>query len=583
MAINKPETSNILSKLYGFIDVLLIAFLVYDFGFLTDSGLKFYKALVLVVVTVLLLVFNIIRIYFEKKVVERKMFRANIAVLALVLCWVIVQFFRFNFNLTESFVASKYAIEVMLLAYFALRLTKLIRRLYNYHYNPAILFVGSFVIIALIGALMLMLPAATTKPLPFVDALFTSTSAVCVTGLIVVDTSTHFTVFGQTVILVLIQLGGIGMLTFTSFFAYFFKGGSSYKEGIYVKDFVGTDNIADVLKTAMRIVLFTFALELIGALLIYFSIADIAELKNKVFVSIFHSISAFCNAGFSTLSDGLYDVRLRNAYQFQWVIMGLIVFGGLGYNIVYNLYAYFKQSIINFRSKQKWVQPVRVVTLNSKIVLVTTLILLVTGTVFIGFFESGNILQAHQSFWGKFSTAAFTSVTSRTAGFNTFNFAELQTPVILFVILLMWIGASPASTGGGIKTSTFALATLNIIALARGRNHIEIGTRRIADASVKRAFAIISISLIVIGIAILMLLFFENKFSLLEVAFEVFSAYSTVGLSLGITFQLSDASKLVLTIVMFFGRIGLLNLMIGMLRSLQNPFYEYPEENILIN
>ena len=583
MATNKPETSNVLSKLYGFVDVLLIAFLVYDFGFVTDVGLKFYKASVLISVTVVLLVFNIVRINFEKKPVERKMFRANLAVLSLILGWVIIQLFRFNFNATESFVASKYAIEVLLLAYFALRLTKLIRRLYNYQYNPAILFVGSFALISLVGALLLMLPAATTKPLSFIDALFTSTSAVCVTGLIVVDTATHFTYLGQTVILVLIQLGGIGILTFTSFFAYFFKGGASYKEGIYVKDFVGTDNIADVLKTAMRIVLFTFALELIGAILIFLSIADVTELKNKMFISLFHSISAFCNAGFSTLSDGLYDTRLRNAYQFQWVIMALIIFGGLGYNIVYNLYSYFKKSFLSLKSKQKWVLPVRVVTLNSKIVLVTTILLLIIGAVFIGFFERGGILQNHQGFWGKFTTAAFTSVTTRTAGFNTFNFAELQTPVIIFIIFLMWIGASPASTGGGIKTSTFALATLNIISLARAKDHIEIGTRRVSDSSVKRAFAIISISLIVIGIAILLMLFFENKFSLLEIAFEVFSAYSTVGLSLGITFHLSDASKLVLTVVMFFGRIGLLNLMIGMLRSLQNPFYEYPEENILIN
>jgi len=216
-------------------------------------------------------------------------------------------------------------------------------------------------------------------------------------------------------------------------------------------------------------------------------------------------------------------------------------------------------------------------------VLVTTLILLVAGTVFVGIFESSHLLQGHKTLWGKFTTALFTSVTARTAGFNTFNFAELQTPVILFVILLMWIGASPASTGGGIKTSTFALATLNIFSLVRGKNHIEIGTRRIADSSVKRAFAIISISLIVIGIAILLMLFFESNFSLIEIAFEVFSAYSTVGLSLGITFHLTDASKLLLTVVMFFGRIGLLNLMIGMLRSMQNSFYQYPEENILIN
>src|SRR5690606_17487269 len=205
------------------------------------------------------------------------------------------------------------------------------------------------------------------------------------------------------------------------------------------------------------------------------------------------------------------------------------------------------------------------------------------GTVFVFLGELNNTLRDHEGFWGKLTTASFVSVTTRTAGFNTVDFSELTMPVILFSILLMWIGASPASTGGGIKTSTFALATLNIIATAKGKEHIEIGTRKVNNQSVRRAFAIICISLIVIGNAILLLLIFERKFTLIQIAFEVFSAYSTVGLSLGITGELSDPSKYVIVFVMFFGRIGLLNLLIGMLRRIRHHSYQYPEENILIN
>ena len=177
----------------------------------------------------------------------------------------------------------------------------------------------------------------------------------------------------------------------------------------------------------------------------------------------------------------------------------------------------------------------------------------------------------------------FSSVTSRTAGFNTVDMANFTIPGILFMIFLMWIGASPASTGGGIKTTTFALATLNIFSIARDKKYIEIGTRRIATEAVQRAFAIISISLASIGTGILLLLIFNPEFSLLQIAFEVFSAFSTVGLSMGITSQLTENSKYVIIFLMFFGRIGLLNLMIGLLKSVGRTEYTYPEENILIN
>lgn len=573
----------ILSRISGFIDISLIAFLIYDFGFTANDSVKYYKSVTLLILTFALLIFNYVRWRLAKDNYIRNLFSANLAVLVIILLLSFGSFIAHDFNFFESQKKIKYLMEVGMLLYFILRLTNLIRKLYNYHYNPAILFVGSFALIGFVGALLLMLPNATYNGISFVDALFTSVSAVCVTGLIVLDTAKAFTPFGQTVILVIIQLGGIGMLTFTSFFAYFFKSGSSFSEGIYMKDFVGVDNLGNVLKTAMRVVLFTFGLECIGATIILYNVSGIEGLENKVFFSIFHSISAFCNAGFSTLSDGLKDEHIRYAYSFQWMIMVLIVFGGLGYGIVQNIYSYVKKAIINLFKPNEKTPTVRVITLNSKIVLVTTAILLIVGTVFIGILEYNSVLTDHDTLWGKFTTASFTSVTTRTAGFNTIDFNSLTVPGILFVILLMWIGASPGSTGGGIKTSTFALATLNIISIIRGKDNIEIGTRRVANDSVRRAFAIISISLIVIGISILLLHFYEKKFSLLEIAFEVFSAYSTVGLSLGITGNLSTPGKIVIIAVMFFGRIGLINLMIGMMRKVQTDFREYPKEKILIN
>ncbi|WP_236957687.1 TrkH family potassium uptake protein [Joostella atrarenae] len=544
-----------------------------------------HKLIIVSVLILTLLATNLYR-YFSQKDKTRKLISLTyVAIFASVVLLSIGVYVVASEHVLEQYLFKiKPFLEGALLLYLTLRLTILIRYLYSLYFNPAILFVGSFFIFDLIGAFLLMLPKATTVgELNFIDAFFTSTSAVCVTGLAVMDTSTDFTVFGQGVILFLIQLGGLGILTFTSFFAYFFKGGSSFKETLYVKDFVASETLKDTLKFAMNIVLFTFALEGLGAIFIYTSIEDFTNIDHPIFFSIFHSISAFCNAGFSNASDGLFNETLRFDYPFQWVIMLLIIFGGLGYNIVFNIYNYIKTYFKNLISRNNKANLVRVITLNSKIVISTTLILLLAGFVFFYFNENSNTLAEHNTTFGKITATAFQSVTPRTAGFNTINYADLTLPSILFVILLMWIGGSPASTAGGIKTTTFALATLNIFAVATNKRQIEIGTRSIDNATLNRAFAILSISLITIGTAILLLLFFEPERDLISIAFESFSAYSTVGLSLNLTPTLSVPSKIVIIVVMFIGRIGMLNILIGVLRQMNNQFYEYPKENILIN
>lgn len=390
--------------------------------------------------------------------------------------------------------------------------------------------------------------------------------------------------------MLLIQFGGLGVLTFTSFFAYFFKGGSSFREGLYVKDFLSSDNLSNVLRLAVKIVLFTLGIELLGAVcILLFAQEPLSAMGwgSRLFFAAFHSVSAFCNAGFSTLSMGMYDEGYRSLYGFQLTIAILFIFGGLGFNIMFNFYAYFKTLFIRIKRKvlyeETFIWPVRAITLNSRIVLVTTLILIVVGTVFMFFVEYNNVLKEHDSFGGKLITAFFCAVTPRTAGFNSVDMTLLSTPTILLTLLLMWIGASPASTGGGIKTSTFAIATLNIFSVASGRYFIELGKREIDDTSVKRAFAIICISLIVIGFAVFFISWLEPDKDLMGIAFECFSAYSTVGLSLGITPQLTDASKIILIVVMFVGRIGTLNLLIGIIRQVNSRYHRYPTENILIN
>lgn len=579
------KKDSFLKLIYRFFDLIVLIYIIFDIGFNVHESYQTPKLIGLVLITVALLSFNIFKFFYYTSRGRKRMALVNSFVIgSLLLVSIVVSIFNLELTLLEILSKIRPILEGGLFVYFILRLLILVRYIYQVYYNPAIVFVGSFFAIILIGAFMLMMPKATGAGISFTDALFTSTSAVCVTGLIVMDTATDFTPLGQMIIMSLFQIGGLGILTFTSFFGFFFRGGSSFKEGLNVSNFVAQDTLKDVLKTALNIVFFAVILEFLGALFIYFSVIDTPEISNKFFFSIFHSVSAFCNAGFSIMSNGLAEPHLQFNYFMQWIIIFLIVLGGLGYNIVYNFYQYIKIYIVEFFDRKRVHKQVSIMTLNTKIVLYTTAALILGGFIFLMISEWQNTLSLHDTFFGKVSSAVFNAVTPRTAGFNTMDFSEYTVPSLLFIIFLMWIGASPASTGGGIKTSTFALATLNIFSIARGKSRIQLFGRRVSSESTSRAFAILCISLIIIGFSILSLLIFQPPGTdLLAVVFESFSAYSTVGLSIGLTNELTEPSKYVLIITMFIGRIGMLNLMIGMLRQINHQFFEYPKENILIN
>jgi Trk-type K+ transport system membrane component len=439
-------------------------------------------------------------------------------------------------------------------------------------------------VIIFIGSFLLILPNATYNGISFLDALFTSTSAVCVTGLAVVDTATHFTLFGQTIILILIQVGGLGILTFASYFSYFFKGGTTYENQLALSDMTNSKKLGEVFSTLKYIILITFGIEFFSGVLIFTSIdsSNFASQSDRLFFSAFHSISAFCNAGFSTLTDSLYDTGFRFNYYLQLIIILTFVFGGLGFPIVVNILKFLKYKFITLTSPRKSKHRPWVLNLDSRITLITTLSISLVSFIIFYFLEYNNTLAEHNGF-GKMVTALFGATTPRTAGFNTIDTKTIAFPTLMMVFLLMWIGASPQSTGGGIKTSTFAIATLNILSLAKGKSRIEIFRREISDMSVRRAFAIISLSLVVIGFAIMFISILDPEKQLVDIAFECFSAYSTVGLSLGITANLSSASKLVVIMVMFVGRISMLSMVIAVFNKIKHKNYSYPKEEITIN
>lgn len=453
--------------------------------------------------------------------------------------------------------------------------------------NPAQLFIVSFFLVILFGSFLLMLPNAANEKISFIDALFTSTSAVCVTGLIVVDTATYFTTFGQIIILFLIQIGGLGILTFASYFSYFFKGVSTYESQLTLTEMTNSRKIGEVFKTLKYIILITITIEGLSALMIFLTLrnSSFETFTDKVFFSVFHSVSAFCNAGFSTLTNNLYEDGFRFNYALQLIVIVTLVFGGLGFPIVANILEFVRHHIRlifsnspNAKTHRPWV-----LNINSRITLITTIALIVAGFVSYFLFEYNYTLSNHSSLWGKIVTALFGSTTPRTAGFNTVDMTALSFPTVMVTFLLMWIGASPASTGGGIKTSTFAIATLNIISLAKGKDRIEIYRREITDVSVRRAFATIALSLIVIGAGITIITVSDPEKGLLNIGFECFSAYSTVGLSLGITAGLSNLGKFVIIAIMFIGRVSMLSIVIAFFNKVKHKNYRYPTEEITIN
>lgn len=456
---------------------------------------------------------------------------------------------------------------------------------YKFHrrfniFNPARIIFLSFALLIVTGTFLLMLPAASSKePLTFVDAFFTATSATCVTGLIVVDTGIAFTQFGQIVILGLIQIGGLGFMTFSTFFVYLISGRFSITGKELLEEAFSQDPIADISRLVKIVLIFTAVTELIGWLLLTAGFSQIMPLGEAAYTGLFHSVSAFCNAGFSTFStsfEGYYSNPL-----IMLTIGGLIIMGGLGFIVVYDV----------FTKRRKLFHKKRFDILNfhTRVVLVTTAALIITGALIFFLLEYSNSLGNMQ--WGdKFLTSLFQSITTRTAGFNSVDIHHLTNSTLLIFILLMFIGASPGSCGGGIKNTTFTILMVSILSRFKLREDVNIFYRRIPNATVSRVFSVAFFSIVTILFFTILILIVElpevshtqTRGLFLEYLFEVVSAFGTVGLSTGITPTLSSAGKILITLLMFIGRLGPLTVALAV-RGRETPVkYKYMQEKIMI-
>ncbi len=424
----------------------------------------------------------------------------------------------------------------------------------------------------LLGALVLMLPVSANpgRAVSFIDALFMSTSATCVTGLASISLVDDLSVFGQMVLLVLLQVGGLGIMTLSSSLAVIMGKNLQMREQVIMHDVLDTSSSEELLDLVVNVIRYTFAIEFVGAILLTIGFYQEGfEIGQSLYYGFYHSISAFCNAGFALWNNNLEDFKFTPLIHFT--IAFLIILGGIGFSVM-------KDVTDMFKKKRK----LRSLSLHTKIVLVTNTLLLFGGTFYLFF---GEFLHAFQDYtmWGKFQVAFFQSVTTRTAGFNTINLVALQPHCIYLMILFMFIGASPGSTGGGVKTSTFAILLYSVKATLQGRQEVEMFERTIPAQTVVKSIAIFIICLIVVSVGVLVLVRVEPDKSFLSLIFEVVSGFGTVGLSLGITPFLSSMGKMCIIAMMYLGRVGPLTLILAVGSRVVLPSnVEYPEGKVLI-
>ncbi|WP_408638027.1 TrkH family potassium uptake protein [Paenibacillus sonchi] len=433
---------------------------------------------------------------------------------------------------------------------------------------PQILVLG-FAAVILTGTLLLMLPvsSASGESLKFIDALFTATSATCVTGLVVVDTGTYFTVFGQIVIMVLIQVGGLGFMTMATLFALVLKRRISLRDRLILQEAMNQSSMEGIVRLIRKVLIYSLVIEAAAAALFALRWAYDMPFGRAVYFGVFHAVSLFNNAGFDLFGEYRSLTGYVSDPVVNLVAMFLIVSGGIGFIVMSDL--------VDYRRTRR-------LSLHSKVVLSMTAALIVIGTVVIFVFEFTNTRTLGPlNFGGKIWAAFFQSVTPRTAGANTVDIAGLRQASQFFIVILMFIGASPGSTGGGIKTTTFTLMIGAVISMLRGREDIVLFRYRLAQERVFKALTITLLALLLI-VSVSMVLSTTEDRAFLMILFETTSAFATVGLSMGLTPELSQVGKILICLTMFAGRLGLLTLAYAIGPKKGKQLYKYPEGKMII-
>ncbi|MDU7114609.1 MAG: TrkH family potassium uptake protein [Peptoniphilus harei] len=434
--------------------------------------------------------------------------------------------------------------------------------------NPPLIVCLSFFALILFGAILLDLPIASAngERIGFLNAFFTSTSASCVTGLIVANTATQWTAFGKVIIIILIQIGGLGTMVFLSLIAMALNKRIGISERRIIKEQTNADTSKGIIRLVIYIIKFSLAVELIGAILLATKFIPDFGLERGILFSLFHSISAFCNAGFDIIGNSL--TNYVNDFTVNMTISLLIIFGGLGFTVFIDIYR--KRRFKNL-------------SLHSKVVISFTAILLLVGTLAFFLIEHNSAAMEGLSLKGKVLSSFFMSVTARTAGFNTIDIGKMQEGSVIVTIMLMFIGASPASTGGGIKTTTFGVLLSSTISVLRGNKEIEIFHKKIPYDTLIKSLCIFTLgSFLVIFSSLWITIIEQGKFLYLDILYEIVSAFGTVGITRGITADLSSLSKIILIVLMYLGRVGAATLGVSILDTHRKRHTRYSEGKIIV-
>lgn len=437
-------------------------------------------------------------------------------------------------------------------------------------FTPVQVLAIGFAVVIFVGTVLLSLPISSvdSKGTPFIDSFFISTSAVCVTGLVTLDTGTHWNYFGKTVILVLIELGGLGFMSFATLIALLLGKKITFKERLVMQEAMNSFDLQGLVKMVKYILGFTFFVQFMGALLLSTQFIPIYGFTEGIYFSIFHSVSAFCNAGFDLIGEYRSLTPFAENTVIILTISSLIVIGGLGFAVWSEIYT--------FKDLKK-------LSLHSKVVIAITTALLVIGWILMLLFEINNpATLGPMSFKGKILNSLFASVTPRTAGFNSISTSDMTMPGRFLTIMLMFIGGSPGSTAGGIKTATFGIVVLTVISVIKGKEDTEVFKKRIARDLVLRSFVITSLAAGLVVIVTILLSISEVGASLEYIFYEAVSAFGTVGLSLGLTTKLSFVGKLIISFTMYCGRLGPLTLALALAKAKSIKNIRYPEEKILV-
>lgn len=438
--------------------------------------------------------------------------------------------------------------------------------------TPSQILTLGFLTFILIGTLLLMLPFSTTNGISFIDALFTSTSAICVTGLIVMDTPKDFTLWGQVIILFLIQIGGLGYMTSATIISLAIGKRIGLGERLIMKEALNVLSLEGIVKFTKKVLFITIFFEMLGTVILGIRFAADLGIARGLYYGLFHAVSAFNNAGFSLFSDNL--INYRGDITVNLVICVLIFFGGIGFLVINDIYNFCRNNIVRL-------------SVHTKITLATSGVLIVVYAIMMLIFENSNpATMKNMSLIEKILVSVFSSITARTAGFNTIDYSLLRIETLFLTIIIMFIGASPGSAGGGIKTTTFALIIASIYATMRGMRDTVLFRRRIPLETISRSYLLATLAAILIIVISMLIIYYEDT-KYLSTIFEVISAFGTVGLSVGdggtrsFSALLTPAGKFFISFAMFAGRLGPLTLAVAVMAKTEVRF-RYPEGRVLI-